>query len=233
MQPGADRSNRRLSISLVLACIVFLACTSACQDGDRKFDEKLKQCVELGWKEMPKGTACLEDLLKANPNRIVIHSFLANNYLELHQPEKAENSAKIFLDAFPSDALGHESYCRILAEKGKLARAREECARAVQIAPDDVKIWLTTASVQEKAGQTGDAELSYKRALKLNPNDQGALLSLASFYERQGRLDEAIDQIEALLRLSPDNAEKLREGLKKLKDKRDRQRTPAKQPNTE
>lgn len=230
--PFGVRENRSFLFSrtsIVLLNIAVLACMAACQnkeDEERRFQERLGRCVGLNQKDLSGGTRCFEELLKTNPEKIVVRSFLANNYRELGELGKAEEEIRIFLKAYSSDALGRESYCKILSRKDEFDKALEECLLANQLKPNDGAIWLTTAAVQEKAGKISAAESSYKKALGIDPNDEAALLYLGTFYERQGRLDDAIATLESLLQLNPVNAARIKEGLEKLRAKRNLGKKP-------
>lgn len=214
------RENDGTKVWRVVVHIAFFSCIVACQSREQVYDEKLRQCVELSQSKLAEGTKCLEALLKINPDRPIVHSFLASNYRRLGELDKAERAIQTFLHSYPLEAFGHESYCEILRDKDDLPQALLECYRANELAPENEKLWLTTADVQEKMGKIGEAELNYKKALKLKPDDHAALLFLGSFYERRGRLDEAISTLERLLELKPENAEKLKAGIEKLKAKR-------------
>lgn len=192
----------------------------ACQTNDESFDAQLKQCVELTHNDINDGVVCLEKLLESNPDRGIIYSFLADDYRQLGQIDKAEQAIKTFIQSYPLDAAGRESFCKILMKKGDLINAAAECMRAIQLQPKDILIRITTATVQEKMGKLKEAESSYKYALDISPNDKAVLLFLGSFYERAGELDKAIETLEKLVGLKPDNYEKIEEGIKKLKEKR-------------
>lgn len=229
MPLGADKEIKKSiwpRLWMVLLHLVVLSCLASCQDEDQKFDDRLAGCVSQ--KAVSDGTVCLENLLKAYPDRLSIHSFLADNYRELRELEKAEAAIQIFIRAYPYEAEGHLRYCRILEDKNEISSALVECLQARNIKPDDRHILLATASVQEKAGKISRAESTYKAVLNLNKDDQYALLLLGLFYERQGRLDDAIATIETLLKLNPADSEKVKLGLEKLKEKKAKDEPPSK-----
>lgn len=217
--------NRRSAklLKFVSASLIFCACaiSAACQNADERFDATLKQCVETNHKNLDDGTACLEKTLRSNPDRAVVYLFLADNYRQLNEIEKAERAIENYVRAYPLDAAGRESFCRILAEKGDFTNAMAECARAIQNAPKDISIRLTAASVQEKMGKPEDAERTYKDALDINPKDSAALLYLGRLYEKTGDLDRAVETYEKLIERKPDNYQKIEEGVKRLKAQRE------------
>lgn len=232
MRFGKTENNTLLKLlKCCLATLILGACitSSACQTDEENFDAQLKQCVLLGHKDINGGVGCLEKLLKSNPNQVIIYSFLADDYKQLGQIDKAEQAIEIFVRAYPLDASGRESFCEILMEKGDLNNAMAECTRALQSRPEDNFIRITAAQIQEKMGNMRFAEYIYKEALEVNPNDTNVLLYLGLFYERRERLDEAIKTLEKLIELKPENYKKVEEGIEKLKKKRELKQVKEKQ----
>ena len=223
MRFGA-KSKRSYLLQFCFAFLVFCNCaiSIACQSADERFDAKLKKCQAASEKsDFAAAIDCLKIALEQNPDRGVVYFFLAENYKKANEIEKAEEAIKTYTALYPNDALGQESYCQILEEKGETGKALEKCLRAVQIEPENARFWLSAASVQEKNGDAAYAEQSYKKTLSINPKDQGAYLFLGRLYEKNGNLDKAIETYEKLLEMKPEQAEKIEEGVKKLKERRD------------
>ena len=84
--------------------------------------------------------------------------------------------------------------------------AREELLAALKLSaetPDDV---LTGAEMAERAGDSADAETSYRRALTLLPGDIDATAGLAHVLQQQGKLADADAVLSGALKEHPNDA---------------------------
>lgn len=206
-----------------LIALIFFNCAGAanCQTDEERYDAQLEQCVVQGHKDVDSGVKCLENLLKANPHRAFIHLFLARDYRELNQLDKAEKSINAFLSAFPAYASGYEERCEILMDKKDFTGASKACVQAIELEPDKINYRQSYAKVVEEAGDFSQAEILYKQILEKNPDDESTLVSLGRLYEKMGNTDQAIETYEKLLKPDYEFKEKLMEGIERLKKKRE------------
>ncbi len=205
-----------LGILIVFNCLGF----ASCQTVEERYDTQLKQCVEQGHKDIKDGVRCLENLLKSNPNKSFIYFFLAGDYRELGRLDEAEEAINIFVYAYKNDASGYSLKCEILRDKKDFNQAFLACDKAMSLEPNESEHKRTIASLCEAQGETDRAEFWYGRALSNNPQDKNALVELGRLYEKTGKLDKAIETYEKLLKLEFEFKDKLKEGIKKLKEMR-------------
>ena len=191
----------------------------------------LDKCIELlkKKKNYEQAIICFEGLSVLLPDKSSVFIYLAESYYKYNKAigdktdeslVSAEESVKKAIRLRPESAIAHETYGRILEQKGDLQGALREHKEAAGLEPKDGLYWITLASVQEKLNDSASALESYKKALEINPDDTNALDFLAGFYEKIGKLDEAIETIEKRNKLETANEETLQK-LNELKQKRD------------
>ncbi len=210
-------------LKFCLATLVAFNCSGAgsCQTVDERYDTQLETCVKLRHKEVISGVECFENLRKSNPNKGSTYLFLARSYRELGRLNEAEEAINIFVYAYETDASGQSVKCEILRDKRDFQEALLACDKAMSLEPDNSDHKRTIASLYEAQGEIDRAENWYKRALSNNPNDKNALVELGRLYEKDGKLDKAIGTYERLLELEFEFQDKLKEGIKKLKEMRE------------
>ena len=172
-----EKTNAPLKLLFLL--LVFIAGQNfvACQTKDQRADATFNKCQELRDKEKTQeAIVCLEDFVKLNPERGFTYFLLSEDYRKLNQVDKAEKAITYFVALYPLNAGGHESYCRLMEEKGNLSKAFEECSTAISLDNKSSANWITMASVQEKRGDLARAKFSYKNALEIEPKNEAALL---------------------------------------------------------
>ncbi len=79
---------------------------------------------------------------------------------------------------------------------GSLDDAERDSARALELAPDDARVLLTTADLAARRGRADDARAALRRGLGLHPKDLGLRLALATLDLGTDRPDEAADCLE-------------------------------------
>lgn len=82
------------------------------------------------------------------------------------------------------------------------SRSTESIRDAIRRSPFQFRWWGELGRSYEQAGQTEDAEASFRKAVSLAPNYTIPNWQLGNFYLRQGRIDEAIDPLRVAARYS-------------------------------
>ncbi len=178
-------------LKFALSVFLFFNCVGAgsCQTKEEKYDAQLKICVEQGQKDVAGSTECLENLLKSNPDKGFINIFLAENYAELHQLDKAEQTINIFLSQYSSDSSGYDVRCQIHSDKRDFPAATKDCLKAISLAPENFDYQRHYASVIEYSGDKSSAEDLYGYILLKKPEDVSTLVALGRLYEKTNQLD--------------------------------------------
>ena len=212
-------------LKFALSVFLFFNCVGAgsCQTKEEKYDTQLKMCVEQGQKDVAGSTECLEYLLKSNPDKGFINIFLAENYAELNQLDKAEQTINIFLAKYSSDSSGYDVRCQIRSDKKDFPAAMKDCLEAIRLAPENFDYLRHYASVVERSGDPSAAADLYGYILLKKPDDVLTLVALGRLYEKTNQLDKALETYERLLKLDFDLKDKVREGVEKLKKRREKE----------
>jgi tetratricopeptide (TPR) repeat protein len=123
----------------------------------------------------------------------------ARSYLALGDKKSADADRQEGLRREPQDALSYvEQGLAQLPEKPQLAK--EDLARAVQLAPTSRFSLMNLANIQsEQLKQTSEGITTLDRILKLFPNDSDARGSRAVLYARLGKEKEALADVQRLL----------------------------------
>ncbi len=223
------KNNRKKffgQMNLCLLLFILLSCVGAgsCQTEEQRYETQLKKCIEKDQNNKEESVKCLEDLRKSDPDRGSTYLILARNYRELGKLNEAEETVNTFVNSNKTDASGYETKCEILRDKGNFQDALLACDKAMSLEPDEIRHKQTIASVYAAQDDFARAENWYLIILKTNPNDQNTLVALGRLYEKMNEPDKAIETYKKLLKL--DNFEfkdKLQEGIKRLKDKKEAQ----------
>ncbi len=104
------------------------------------------------------------------------------------------NSGTLFCRALaldPDNYLAHGSYGAFLTDLGLYAQARQECQRAVEIAPYYSVGYKFLGDVLEKQGQTNEAIAALQRGLRIYPQSTDQRVELAKLLLQAGKNDEA------------------------------------------
>ncbi len=77
---------------------------------------------------------------------------------------------------------------------------------ALQIDPDNVKIYNNIGNAFARAGQWDEAIVQYRRVLQIDPDNTDALFNLGNALKQIDQFDEAIVQYRHVLQNNPDDA---------------------------
>src|SRR5258706_260366 len=106
----------------------------------------------------------------------------------------------------PGAVTGHANLGVVLEHEGRLAEARSEYERAVELAPSDHLQHSNLAGVLGKLGHPADAEREFRAALGLKPDDADALYGLGWLDSRAERWEDARKELAASIRVRPGSA---------------------------
>ena len=87
--------------------------------------------------------------------------------------------------------LAHNNLGDLLLKQKRLKEAFEQFQMALQIKPDDEKIWFNLGDAFTAERQPDMAIKCYRKAIEINPNYYNALNNLGSALAAEGRFDEA------------------------------------------
>lgn len=120
-------------------------------------------------------------------------------YYQVGQYESCVEDFKRAIAIAPKMAALYRNFAVIQSNEGHHDEADKLMAKAVELNPNDVMIWLTWGNMKRKLNRTIEAEKYLKHALELEPNNPVVLNSLAwvkcylGYYEDADRLfSEAI-----------------------------------------
>jgi len=103
----------------------------------------------------------------------------------------------------PSSAFAHAQLGNEYQRAGRLAEAKQETSRAIELRPDMTTAYLTRGTIAVRERRYDEAERDLKRVLNAFPDYDVAREQLALAYQQQGRFDESISLFEEGRRLIP------------------------------
>lgn len=122
----------------------------------------------------------------------------------LNRPEDADRAMEAMIAANPQSAVAFLARGRYRAEFHPGEKAAADITHALQLAPDDAEVLLTSAEVEQSRGHTEIARAHLRHGIEKHPRNGRFLLSLARLELRDGQRSKA--------------AECLRRSLPMLKD---------------
>jgi len=160
-----------------------------------------------------------EEAKKANPEELRAYQNVlkANRYLCEMTKESTKKATQAYQAALASDpnlASAHDGMAWIyingyrfgwtdLDRRAALAKAREEAAIGLQLAPDDYGSHFATAATLMQAGKREQAIVEFEKSLELNPNAGDVMATFAEQLGYAGRFEEAVTWLKKAMRLDP------------------------------
>jgi tetratricopeptide (TPR) repeat protein len=89
-----------------------------------------------------------------------------------------------------------QQYAEVLERRQDFDHARSALAGISESGPNDARLLLRLASLQERCGQAIAAEATYRKLLSTEPTNIAARLSLAALLDANGKTTESIDLLE-------------------------------------
>jgi len=161
-----------------------------------------------------------ERIISENPSDIPARSFLANLYLGMEQPDKAE---AIYREIIAKDAKDYDDrlfLSLLLARQKKFAEARDILEAILKVSPDYGAAYPYLARVYTEQGELAKARASYEKGLTVSWGPQLAF-EYASFLEKGGQIDDALKVYRRILQ-EDETSEGLRSKIVALLLKADR-----------
>ncbi|HTO06471.1 MAG TPA: tetratricopeptide repeat protein [Myxococcota bacterium] len=155
---------------------------------------------------LERNTAALEALGTASAKRpewFLPHVLRSDIERSLGWPRKALAAAEEAVRLGPHSAAAHIAVALSAQKVGESLRARSECERALELAPQDAWIQRLAGDVYLAQKQNVLAEKHYRQSLAISAADGAALNNLALVLNRQGKTDEALDTYRAAIRADP------------------------------
>jgi len=162
----------------------------------------------------------MERIIKENPGNTGARSYLADLYLGLGQPDKAE---AIYRESIAKDAKDFDAQLYLgllLARQKKLAEARDILEALLKANPGYGGAYPYLARLYTELGDKDKAQTTYEKGLKVGWTPLLAF-EYAAFAEKGGQLDEALKVYRRILQ-EDESSEGLRSKIVALLLKADR-----------
>jgi Flp pilus assembly protein TadD len=119
-----------------------------------------------------KAVACMEDLLKIEPDNAGALNFIGYSYAERGiNLDKAEEMVKKALESRPDDGYIRDSLAWVFYEKGEYKEALAEILKAAESVADDATITEHLSDIYAKLGEHGKAMESLRKSIDLEKNE--------------------------------------------------------------
>ncbi|MBI5094619.1 MAG: tetratricopeptide repeat protein [Candidatus Hydrogenedentes bacterium] len=148
-------------------------------------------------------------LISSQKTALLPYLRLAALYEKDQQNGGSEKAKKLFdeaLAAIPNSAQLFVEYARYWERAKDGVQARQQYARALELAPGDQTIQDALARLAAAAGDFPDAEKRLREHLEKAPGDLSARLNLALVLENEGKVSEATQSLLGFVTASQDPA---------------------------
>lgn len=133
----------------------------------------------------------MERIVDENPDDVAARSFLANLYLNMEQPDKAE---AIYREIIAKDEKDYDDRLYLglfYARQKKFGEARDVLLTLLKLNPDYAAAYPYLARIYDELADKAKARSTYEKGLALNWTPVLGF-ELATFLEKEGDVDEAI-----------------------------------------
>lgn len=146
-----------------------------------------------------------EAAIRELPSHLGAHLGLAETYLLMQQPTKAEAAYTAAVQAAPDNPLVYNNRGMFFQQTGKLDLARADFSKALELNPNFAVAYTNRGFVAMSEGNPFAAEQDFTASLKIDPN-QPAVFSLRGTARlAQGKPEEALADYNQVLRMDPNN----------------------------
>lgn len=157
---------------------------------------------------------------KRFPESTEITFRLASSLERAGSPAEAEKIFLKLLDQKPNDAATMNYLGYMWADRGEhLAKARDLLERAVAREPRNGAYRDSLGWADFRMGDLPAAEKNLREAQRREPDDPTIEEHLGDLADRQGRIEQALQHWERALTLKPDEPEKIREKVKRARER--------------
>ncbi len=118
-------------------------------------------------------------------------------------PAKTLELLQQLVAAYPNDERAHFLLGGNYFGRQNLAKAIEECEKAVEINPEFAAAYNLLGYANRNSGYTAEAEQAFKKYIELLPNNPNPYDSYAEFLLATGRYDTSIDSYQKALSVDP------------------------------
>ena len=136
--------------------------------------------------------------LAAHPNHLALVDTAAQAYIEAGLLAPADRITRAALDAFENEGWAHGSRARILLAQGKSAEALAALDRAVELSPDDARLYALRGDAARDIASNEQAKASYEKALQIDASEARALSGFVALLIDMGDFARAAELIERM-----------------------------------
>ncbi len=154
----------------------------------------------------PLAVTALQTWLREEPDRPIIHAFLALCYSEMQQLPSALEHARTAVGLGPELSYSHYILGVVLQEKGQLKGARESLSQALALDPEDADYHTRLGLIYWQQALWQQALQSAETALQFDPEHIDALNLRSMALMRMGEGDAAVSNLDTALSHDPENA---------------------------
>ena len=165
--------------------------------------------VQMEMKKYDEAVITFKALLEKNPDSDRIHYYLGSLYEETKKVKEAIAELSLIKPdskLYP-DAILHAAF--LMKQTGDMPSAREMMRTALSAAPNNVSLYLFSASLEEEVKNVKAAIHVLEAGVKLFPEDEKLHYYLGSLYDRNGDVDRGLAQMESILKVNPTNVDAL------------------------
>jgi Tfp pilus assembly protein PilF len=153
------------------------------------------------------GTSRLEaEIERQHPARIDFYIALGDGWRDRNDARKSIGPYEEALRRDPDSATAMRRLAIALKDAGDLSRAREILQRAVQVAPEDPRLWFELGSLDSDQGRNAQAIEELGKATSLDPDLAEGFENLGAALAESGQLDRAQAAFRSALRIRPYDA---------------------------
>jgi tetratricopeptide (TPR) repeat protein len=142
--------------------------------------------------------AVLTAALDAHPHHLTLVDTTAQAYIDQKRLDEAEKVTSAALSTFKDEGWAYGSQARVLLAKGDFAEALGALDRAVELSPDDAKLYALRGDAAHAVDSMEAAEQSYEKALALDPDEPRALSGLVALLIDTASFERAEKVIEQM-----------------------------------
>ncbi len=186
---------------------------------DARRRARIRLELAIGYFEQGQTTVALDELkqsISADPNFAPAYNLRGLIYMRLNDPGLAEDSFRRALVLNPRDADVFHNYGWLLCQQSRFGDSYKAFAQAIAVPlyGGRAKSWMAQGLCQMKAGQAGEAELSFQRSYELDAGNPVTGYNLARLLFQRGDLVRSQFYVRRLNNSDLANSESLWLGIK-------------------
>ncbi len=146
-----------------------------------------------------------ENMKKLLANYTTAFVFLAFNYDQEGETEKAVAELKKCMEVLPDDFRPYELLAQIWVKNKQLDKALEVVQEELEKFPNRLNNYVNLAMIQHQLGQEEEAIGSLKKSLEIDPDFKEGMRRLIGLYMAADKDSEALGQLEEWIGRHPDD----------------------------